>query len=217
MQAMKDKRLVWSELPQGRTPNQRMDVMLSDERKLDIMMFKSALVRRGHRSDRYQPGITINNVKHPASVMVWGYFSRCDGRSSLDFLVKGVTMKAVNYLDIIEWKLVPKFRAKRCSCYQQDLAPCHITKICKQVFEQARVPLLAWPENSPDLNPIENDWNWMKDILQQRFYTNIDELKKEPIRVWTTIMTPKYCRTLAESMPRRIWAVQAAGGHQTKY
>lgn len=44
----------------------------------------------------------------------------------------------------------------------------------------------------------------MKDILQQRFYLDINALKKDLITVLITLITPKYCRTLVESMLRRI-------------
>ena len=59
--------------------------------------------------------------------------------------------------------------------------------------------------------------NWMKDVVQKRFYPNLDSMKKALINVWTQLITPEYCEKLARSMPRRIAAVQRAGGYQTKY
>ena len=81
---------------------------------------------------------------------------------------------------IMEWKLVPKKRARGCLHYQQDRARCHTAK---QFFKKERVPLLAWPGNSPNLNLIENKSILMKDILQKKIYWNIDALKKELIGV----------------------------------
>ena len=84
------------------TPDQWMDVMFSLERKLNIMRLKSALVRRDPGSDRYNPRFTIKTMKYPASLMVWGCFSRPDCRSSPDFLEKGVARIAVHYTHIMD-------------------------------------------------------------------------------------------------------------------
>ena len=42
----------------------------------------------------------------------------------------------------------------------------------------------TWPGNSPDLNPIENCWNWMKDHLQEKKVTSIKNLIEEIKRLW---------------------------------
>ncbi len=40
--------------------------------------------------------------------------------------------------------------------FQHDLAPAHTAKGTKSWFNDHGVTVLDWPENSPDLNPIEN-------------------------------------------------------------
>ncbi len=40
--------------------------------------------------------------------------------------------------------------------FQQDLAPAHTAKSTKSWLNDHGVGVLDWPENSPDLNPIEN-------------------------------------------------------------
>ena len=37
----------------------------------------------------------------------------------------------------------------------QDGAPCHTAKSIKNLLASQKIPLLDWPGNSPDLNPIE--------------------------------------------------------------
>uniref|UniRef100_A0A9J7YM24 Tc1-like transposase DDE domain-containing protein n=1 Tax=Cyprinus carpio carpio TaxID=630221 RepID=A0A9J7YM24_CYPCA len=40
--------------------------------------------------------------------------------------------------------------------FQQDLAPAHSAKASSTWFKDHGIPVLNWPANSPDLNPIEN-------------------------------------------------------------
>ncbi len=42
--------------------------------------------------------------------------------------------------------------------FQQDLAPAHTTKSTKSWLNDHGVGELDWPENSPDLDSIENIW-----------------------------------------------------------
>ncbi len=67
---------------------------------------------------------------------------------------------------------------------------------------------IDWPGNSPDLNPIENCWAWMKGELQNSKATSIPELEMEILRLWTLQMDDSdYLWSLVESMPRRLAAV----------
>ncbi len=40
--------------------------------------------------------------------------------------------------------------------FQQDLAPAHSAKATSTWFKDHGIPVLNWPANLPDLNPIEN-------------------------------------------------------------
>jgi hypothetical protein len=44
--------------------------------------------------------------------------------------------------------------------------------------------ILDWPSQSHDLNPIENLWSVMKNIVQKRNPKNLDELRMIILEVW---------------------------------
>ncbi|PQE34086.1 transposable element tc1 protein [Rutstroemia sp. NJR-2017a WRK4] len=53
--------------------------------------------------------------------------------------------------------------------FQQDNAPGHSSAFTCSVLERAQIKVIYWPANSPDLNPIETIWNWMKDYIDDYY------------------------------------------------
>ncbi len=83
-------------------------------------------------------------------------------------------------------------------------------------FKDHGIPVLNWPANSPDLNPIENLWGIVKRKMRYARPNNAEELKAT-IRATWALITPEQCHRLIDSMPRRIAAVIQAKGAPTKY
>ncbi|XP_057203514.1 ER membrane protein complex subunit 8 isoform X3 [Triplophysa rosa] len=100
--------------------------------------------------------------------------------------------------------------------YHQDLAPAHSAKATSTWFKDHGIPVLNWPANSPDLNPIENLWGIVKRKMRYARPNNAEELKAT-IRATWALITPEQCHRLIDSMPRRIAAVIQAKGAPTKY
>jgi len=96
-----------------------------------------------------------------------------------------------------------------------DNAPAHKAKITQEFKKKHRIHSLDWPSCSPDLNPIENIWNVLKNRLQAREPRplRIEEIKQAVVEEWNAISTEEMCKYV-DSMPNRILDVyNNLGGH----
>jgi hypothetical protein len=141
------------------------------------------------------------------------------GRGALEFLEKGEMMNGARYRRILDEKLEFFMHQYGTSHFLQDGAPCHKFKIVTQWFnERPNIILIKWPGNSPDLNPIENVWSWMKAKLRDSTAKNMEEWRREITELWTLRMSDgDYLRNLVASMPKRLAEVTEKDGWTTHY
>ena len=191
-------------------------VMFCDKSTSRLVPGGYKLVRRPSRVSRYDSRYIINTVKHPQSVMVWGSFSGDKGRGGLYFLPKNVTMRGDNYLWVLYHLMLPFWDICRCNHFMQDGDPAHRTRVVKNWLKGNRVPVLECLRNSPDLNPIENAWNYMKNKVQEVPSTNLQTLKEILMKLWVHI-DAEYFLKFAESMSHILHNVIKAKGHMTNY
>ena len=78
--------------------------------------------------------------------------------------------------------------------------------------------VFSHPAQSPDLNPIEHVWKYLKDQVNQRPTRpqNLDALWDALLEEWEKIDVG-FINSLIESMPDRVEAVIDASGGSTKY
>ena len=76
---------------------------------------------------------------------------------------------------------------------------------------------LDWPGNSPDLNSFENLWTVLKNKVSEKQPASAKELVDAIKAVWVHELSAEYCRSLVESMPKRLEAIIKAKGGPTKY
>ena len=110
--------------------------------------------------------------------------------------------------------------------FMQDNALCHKAIPVLEFLQENRVPIMEWPPQSPDLNPIENLWTELK----VRFHKWFLELFNYPSKslearyrysevlqeVWYS-QGMEMVEALIQSMPLRCQAVIDAKGGWMKY
>lgn len=102
--------------------------------------------------------------------------------------------------------------------FMDDTAPAHRAKITQEFKKKNFFRILNWSSNSPDLNPIENIWNLLKNRLQAREPRpqEIEEIKKAVVEEWNAIIIEEI-RKYVDSMPKRIQEVISSNGGHTRW
>ena len=75
---------------------------------------------------------------------------------------------------------------------------------------------LDWPAYSPDLNPIENVWSWLKNQINDEYPRTIASVKKYAKKHWNRI-TPDFVYNYYNSMSYRVSKCLELNGSETNY
>ena len=196
-------------------------VIFSDETKIEIGNNRKVYVWR-KVDERLRPECNGlyqgRNYKTKFSVMFWGCISYY-GVGTLTPVVGNLNSeKYINILDDNLWPGIAQHFPTSHYIFQEDNAPCHVSRRTNQWKTENDIPTLEWPPQSPDLNIIENVWKVIKTKIQRRIddIRNAEDLKTVVAEIWTSLQL-HYIRSLYDSLPRRLRVVLRARGNITKY
>lgn len=157
-------------------------------------------------------------VKHPIKIHLWGCFSK-KGFGTLHLFTEN--LNAAGMVKIYGKALLPTARSQFITknedwILQEDNDPKHRSRLCTSWKLEKGIVTLDWPAQSPDMNPIENVWAYIKMKLRERPTYNLKQLTREIRRIWRALPV-KYAENLVESMPRRCQAIIDSAGDFTAY
>ena len=171
--------------------------------------------------DPLMPHHIIPTVKHGGgSLMFWGSLtSRGLGYGCQ--IYEGTMSKDV-YIDILQTTLGDTLEHYRYApgefIFQHDNDPKHTSEAVKDYLNERGIDVLSWPAQSPDLNPIEHVWEYLKTKTGSReprptSCFNLWDIVSEE---WDLIPN-SFIENLYQSMPKRVKAVLKAKGGYTRY
>lgn len=152
------------------------------------------------------------------SVMVWGGIS-FDAKTELVF-IDGGTLTAQRYIDEILEEHVAVFAQfiGNNFIFMHDNARPHTARIVDNYLQEVGINAMRWPARSPDMNPIEHVWDRIgREIRKRRGQLlTLQQLRDALEEEWNAI-PQEFIQNLIGGMDRRVAAVIAARGGNTKY
>ena len=149
--------------------------------------------------------------------MVWGGIRH---NAKTDLVIIEGNLNAVGYRDtILDPHVVPQDRAVGANfLLVDDNARPHRGDVVDQYLVQQGINRMDWPSKSPDLNPIEHVWSFMKHNLSQRLlpHHTIADLRRMVQEEWNGL-TMQFINRLIRSMNTRARQVVRYRGGYTDY
>jgi hypothetical protein len=131
--------------------------------------------------------------------MFWGCISK-EGKGTLT-VIEG-TMDGKKYIEVLKDELLPETEVLIGEGLDikvmHDNAPCHTSRLVKDFLETTDLEFIDWSPYSPDLNPIENIWAYVKYKLYTKFgpAKSKQELIENVFENWDSVdadLCKKYC------------------------
>jgi hypothetical protein len=217
-EANQKKRLAFAEAHIGWTKEQWYSVLWSDETWVNGTTHRRVWVTRC-KDEELEPNCLLVKRRRAKGWMFWGSFSGNTKGPSLFWEKDWGTIGSVSYRQHIVPLVHGWIRMYPNLVFMQDNASGHAAADTIEDLRERGIITVEWPPFSPDLNPIETVWNWMKDWIQSHYghltcsYNRLREIVQE---AWNTI-TPDQLDELVSTMQQRCQDVIDAEGGPTKW
>jgi transposase len=179
-------------------------VIFSDETEVSLYPQKKKFVIR-KKGTELAPSHILPAVKHSPKIMIWGCFGY-KGVGALFFCEQ--RLNSEEYINVLNTALLPSVD-KLCGdedwFFQQDNAPCHKSRATMNWLQEHEIEAIAWPANSPDLNPIENVWAYLKQHLYQEEggWETVRQLRDRITAFWNKIPS-EFLTSMFDSYETRL-------------
>lgn len=159
---------------------------------------------------------TIEKLKHPLKVHVWGGISRngatqikvFTGNMNAEFYTEEILQNTL--LPAIEHLYPPPLTHR----LWQDNDPKHTSIRAREFMQDHGINWFKTPPESPDLNVIESVWSTMKRYVSKENPRSQDALVATILRFWNSHLTVEQCNRyidhIYDVIPR---VIDARGGH----
>lgn len=186
------KRLRFAEEHRDQTIEQQFSILWSDETWVNGYYRKIQVTRRA--GEEYKDTCLFSKQQRRSGWMFWGCFSSYKKGPCLFWEKSWKTINSERYyehiLPLVEQHITlhpylvsstpyTPYLANKIQSFMQDNAPSHASKFTKKWLQDYYIEVIIWPPNSPDLNPIEVVWDWMKQQIQETYGIEIDSVESQ--------------------------------------
>ena len=200
------------------TREQWARILWSDETWVNSTNHRANWVTRC-ASEEFEELCTIQKPRRYRGWIFWGSIHGCHKGPCVVWHPSWGSIISNSYRARIIPLIAEYFQLHPDLILMQDNAPSHSARATKEDISSRGIPVISWPANSPDLNPIESLWGRMKDYMIFRSsgddipYNQLQEAIQE---AWNSI-PESTIQSLIDSMPARLQAVIDANGGPTKW
>ena len=128
---------------------------------------------------------------------------------------KNVTVNSSIYIEVLRNHMLTSFNEHN-ALFSCMTGPAHKAKKVSYFLPENNVQVLDWPGNSPDLNPIENCWSFIKRKLQN-CETSVPRLGEALQKMWENDLDREHFKKLSASIPKQLQMVIKAKCGVIKY
>lgn len=213
----RQRRLNWAIEHKDWTQEQWYNILWTDETWITPGRHTRTWVTR-QPGEEWDDTCIIEREQRKKGWMFWGCFHGITPGPSLFWEKDWGTINAASYQAHIIPLIHGYMTLNPTLILMQDGAPGHSAKDTYQDLKERGITPIFWPPYSPDLNPIERIWHYMKNYIQENYLEKMsyDQLRIAVTKAWEVVGAVELME-LIKSMGERCQAVIEAEGRFTKY